>query len=268
MEEIKIHDHGFVRLIDTFGSDQSIENAARISYGEGTRKSSDTRNLIRYLISHKHTSPVEQAEVQFHLKLPIFIMRQLIRHRTANVNEYSARYSVLTDEFYLPENDYIEKQSTTNKQGRDGDLNPLDKEAIVHLMSINQIETYDLYTKLIDLGLTRELARTVLPVSGYTQCVWKMDLHNFLHFCKLRMDKHAQREIQDYANAMYSLIKPKFPIVCEAFEDYILNGRNLSSLEIEYLRCKILGQTTDFIADKMSKREFEEFEKWYEKVMG
>ena len=229
-----VHQLGFVKLLDVMGSDEEVENAARISYGKGTRKVSQTRNLIRYLIRHKHTSPLEMCEVKFHIKLPIFIMRQLVRHRTANLNEYSGRYSIMSDEYYLPEADYLQKQSTTNNQGRE--------EAIPQkgLLQFEFNRMYDgaqiAYENLLNFELTKELARAVLPVANYTECIWKIDLHNFFHFVKLRADKHAQREIQDYANAMYELVKPKFPLCCEAFEDYNRDAVTFSKQEMDVIR--------------------------------
>ena len=229
-----VHQLGFVKLLDVMGSDEEVENAARISYGKGTRKVSQTRNLIRYLIRHKHTSPLEMCEVKFHIKLPIFIMRQLVRHRMANLNEYSGRYSIMSDEFYLPEADYLQKQSTTNNQGR---------EEVIPNKGLLQFEfnrIYDgaqiAYENLLNHELTKELARAVLPVANYTECIWKIDLHNFFHFVKLRADKHAQREIQDYANAMYELVKPKFPLCCEAFEDYSRDAVTFSKQEMDVIR--------------------------------
>ena len=229
-----VHQLGFVKLLDVMGSDEEVENTARISYGKGTRKVSQTRNLIRYLIRHKHTSPLEMCEVKFHIKLPIFIMRQLVRHRMANLNEYSGRYSIMSDEYYLPEADYLQKQSTTNNQGRE--------EAIPQkgLLQFEFNRMYDgaqiAYENLLNFELTKELARAVLPVANYTECIWKIDLHNFFHFVKLRADKHAQREIQDYANAMYELVKPKFPLCCEAFEDYNRDAVTFSKQEMDVIR--------------------------------
>ena len=201
--EKKVHEHGFVRLVDIMGSDGDIADAARVSYGKGTRAVSDNRNLIRYLVRHKHTSPLEMASVKFHLKLPIFVMRQLVRHRTAKLNEYSGRYSVMSDDCYVPEPEYIQPQSMSNKQGRAGELSDGWKrkyKTIISDITTKAIIAYELLlgNKTIEHGgLTRELARTVLPVSNYTECYWKIDLHNFFHFCKLRMDSHAQQEIQD-----------------------------------------------------------------------
>jgi len=263
-----VHQLGFVKLLDVMGSDEEVENAARISYGKGTRKVSQTRNLIRYLIRHKHTSPLEMCEVKFHIKLPIFIMRQLVRHRMANLNEYSGRYSIMSDEFYLPEADYLQKQSTTNNQGR---------EEVIPNKGLLQFEfnrIYDgaqiAYENLLNHELTKELARAVLPVANYTECIWKIDLHNFFHFVKLRADKHAQREIQDYANAMYELVKPKFPLCCEAFEDYSRDAVTFSKQEMDVIRelleytdtkCALAGMSikAGTLEHQLGKRERTEF---------
>lgn len=237
---VTVHEHGFVRLLEVMGSDQEVENAARISYGEGTRKVSQTRNLIRYLVRHKHTSPLEMCEVKFHLKLPIFVMRQLVRHRTASLNEYSGRYSIMSDEFYVPEPNYLQKQSSTNNQGREGSLEDISGKLQFEFNRIHD-NAQMTYQNLLDDDLARELARGVLPVTNYTECVWKIDLHNFFHFCKLRMDSHAQKEIQDYAKTMYELVKPKFPICCEAFEDYVLGAVTFTRAEMQFLREWIVG---------------------------
>jgi len=249
-----IHEHGFVKLLDVMGNDEEVENAARISYGEGTRKVSQTRNLIRYLMRHKHTSPFEMCEVKFHLKLPIFVMRQLVRHRTANLNEYSGRYSVMSDEFYLPEGDYLQKQSETNKQGRD---EVIETKGLIHFEMNRIFDNATIsYQNLLREDLTRELARIILPVSNYTEVIWKIDLHNFFHVVKLRGDKHAQREIQDYANAMYELVKPTFPLCCEAFEDYVLNSVTFSKQEMEIIKDNL----NNIVAtNRLSGREETEF---------
>ncbi len=242
IKERKLHKHGFVRLIDIMGDDDSIADAARVSYGKGTRTASDNKGLIRYLVRHKHTSPLEMVEVKFHLKLPIFVMRQLVRHRTASLNEYSGRYSIMSDDFYEPSDDYIQPQSQTNKQGRGGELSDAWKQS--YKQRIHEITTKAKYAYKFLIGtestshggLTRELARTVLPVSNYTECYWKIDLHNFFHFCRLRMDDHAQQEIQDYAKVMYEMVKPEVPIATEAFEDYIYNSSTLSRMEMNVLK--------------------------------
>ena len=242
VKEQQVHDHGFVRLIDIMGDDNSIADAARVSYGEGTRSVSDNRNLVRYLVRHKHTSPLEMVEVKFHLKLPIFVMRQLARHRTASLNEYSGRYSIMSNDCYVPELDYIQPQSQTNNQGRGDGLS--DSWKVKYQQTIREFKdkcltAYDFLLgneSIVHGGLTRELARTVLPVSNYTECYWKINLHNFFHFCRLRMDSHAQQEIQDYAKVMYEMVKPEVPICTEAFEDYSLNSISLSRMEKDVLQ--------------------------------
>jgi len=242
IKERKLHEHGFVRLIDVMGSDGDIADAARVSYGKGTRTASDNRNLIRYLVRHKHTSPLEMVEVKFHLKLPIFVMRQLVRHRTASLNEYSGRYSIMSDDFYEPSEEYIQPQSKFNNQGRDGEMPDTWKEKYARTINDITYKCQVAYKNLIGVGslshggLARELARIVLPVSNYTECYWKMDLHNFFHFCQLRMDDHAQQEIQDYAKVMFELVKPEVPIAAEAFEDYSLNSISLSRMEADVLQ--------------------------------
>ena len=242
--EIKVHDHGLVALIDAMprlvpaGStaDSAIVQAARVSYGAGTKKVNEDRGLIRYLLRHHHTTPFEMVELKFHCVMPIFVARQWIRHRTANVNEYSARYSVVRDRFYKPERQDIKVQSTANRQGREELADDATAEAFLeHLEKVEQ-EQYEAYEKFIDAGMARELARVALPVNVYTEWYWKCDLHNILRFLQLRMDEHAQKEIRDYATAMYDLIRPIVPITCEAFEDYFRGGMHLTRLEIEALR--------------------------------
>ena len=260
-EMIQVHEHGFVKLLDVMGDDEEVENSARISYGEGTRKVSKTRNLIRYLMRHKHTSPFEMCEVKFHIKLPIFVMRQLVRHRTANLNEYSGRYSVMSDEFYLPQGDYLQKQSSTNNQGRD---EVLPKKGMLQF-EFNRI--YDgasmAYQVLLEEDLSRELARVLLPVANYTECIWKIDLHNFFHFVRLRSDSHAQREIKDFSDAMYELVKPKFPLCCEAWEDYVRDAVTFSKKEMEVIRD--MRQLWTIGKYGLSEREQTEF---LEKIKG
>ena len=256
-EEIQVHEHGFVKLLDVMGNDEEVENAARISYGEGTRKTSQTRNLIRYLMRHKHTSPFEMCEVKFHLKLPIFVMRQLVRHRTANLNEYSGRYSVMSDDFYFPKGKNLKPQSTTNKQGReDGELrNPGEIEFEIFRILDGAKNAYH---NLLDWDLSRELARIVLPVSNYTEVIWKIDLHNFFHFYRLRGDSHAQDEIQHFANAMWQLVEPHFPMCCEAFTDYVLEAKTFSKKEMAIIKDNLNGS---WVMSKygLSDRESREF---------
>ena len=259
LEMVQLHDHGFVKLLDVMGDDQEVENAARISYGEGTRKVSQTRNLIRYLMRHKHTSPFEMCEVKFHIKLPIFIMRQLVRHRTANLNEYSGRYSVMSDEFYLPQGDYLQKQSKTNNQGRGEEHEA--KGAVQFEFNRMYDSAQIAYENLLRADLAREISRAVLPVANYTECIWKIDLHNFFHFVRLRSDSHAQREIRDYSDAMYELVKPHFPLCCEAFEDYVRDAVTFSKQEMELIREAIWDGRggLDTESEKLGKRETKEF---------
>ena len=254
--KIEVHELGFVKLLDIMGNDEEVENAARLSYGTGTRKVSQTRNLIRYLMRHKHTSPFEMCEVKFHIKLPIFVMRQLVRHRTASLNEYSGRYSIMSNEYYLPEADYLQKQSKKNNQGRE------ENHPSTGLLHYEFNRVYDnahiAYENLLEEDLARELSRVVLPVANYTECIWKIDLHNFFHVVHLRADSHAQREIQDYANAMYELVKPHFPLCCEAFEDYTVNGETFSQQEMKIIKDNLNGS---WVMSKygLSERESKEF---------
>jgi thymidylate synthase (FAD) len=273
---VPVLDHGFVGLVDYMGSDDAIVKAARVSYGEGTKKVQGDRGLIRYLMRHEHTTPFEMCEVKFHIKLPIFVMRQLVRHRTASLNEYSARYSVITDEFYIPEPQNLKPQSTTNKQGRAGELDNIQRQHVIDDMLGAWDYNYELYERHInDFGLARETARAILPVGGYTECYWKANLKNFLHMARLRMDSHAQWEIQEFARAMYNLARPLFPLACEAFEDYAVGSVKVSRLEVDLLKRLISNdkwldlledlRDEDGITKKfdLSKRELEEFkEKW------
>lgn len=236
-------DYGFVGLRDAMGDDYSIVEAARTSYGKGTKGVSNDRTLIRYLMRNHHTSVFEMVEFKFHLKMPIFVARQHIRHRTASVNEYSARYSIMSDEFYIPELDRLQSQSKTNNQGSDEALVGLELEMVDNTIKRISKECYQDYLTLINdengakyniierKGLSRELARMVLPVNIYTEMYWKINLKNLLHYINLRADGHAQYEINLLANAMAKFVKQRCPIAWEAFEDYILNGVNLSSME-------------------------------------
>ncbi len=261
-KEFPCLDKGFVRLIDVMGDDASIVQAARVSYGQGTKSVNEDRGLIRYLMRHKHTTPFEMVEFKFHIKLPIFIARQWIRHRTANVNEYSGRYSEMKDDFYLPEPDQIRHQSTMNKQGRSDDTLPnQDIDKIRSILSNNQQQTYSDYQKMLELGLAREIARISLPVANYTEWYWKIDLHNLFHFLKLRIDSHAQYEIRVYGEAMANIVKLVVPLAWEAFEDYELNSIYFSKQEIIALKNLInldIPESDDF-ASNLSKRELNEF---------
>ena len=222
-EQINILDHGFVRLVDVMGSDAAIVQAARVSYGDGTKTLREDQGLINHLYRNRHTSPFEMVEFKFHCKMPIFIARQWIRHRTASVNEYSGRYSVMSDAFYLPPLDRIQGQDTKNKQGSDGEQIQDPLAAQLLMKSVFDI-CHNAYTTLLDMGVSKELARIVLPVSNYTEWYWKIDLHNLLHFLRLRLDSHAQPEIQAYGKAMYELIKPHVPMTIAAFEKYQLKS--------------------------------------------
>jgi thymidylate synthase (FAD) len=241
--EVKVHDHGLVALLDVMPrlapvgktADFAIVQAARVSYGAGTKQINEDRGLIRYLARHRHSTPFEMVEFKFHHVMPIFVARQWIRHRTANVNEYSARYSVVRDRFYRPSIDNVRKQSATNRQGGEEPIDGLTaQEFLDHL---DRVETqYADYERLMEKGVSRELARIALPVSVYTEWYWKCDLHNLFHFLSLRMDAHAQQEIRDYANAMFALIQPIAPIAAEAFMDYNFESMHLSRLEIDAIR--------------------------------
>ena len=241
--EVKVDDHGLVALLDVMPrlvpvgktADFAIVQAARVSYGQGTKQVNEDRGLIRYLARHRHTTPFEMIEFKFHHVMPIFVARQWIRHRTANVNEYSARYSVVRDRFYRPSIENVRKQSAANRQGGEEPIDELTAREFCDYL--DKVEAhYEDYQKLIDKGVARELVRIGLPVNVYTEWYWKIDLHNLFHFLSLRMDAHAQQEIRDYANAMYALVKPIVPIAAEAFVDYNLQSAHLTRLEIDALR--------------------------------
>lgn len=237
---IPVLDKGFVRLVDHMGGDEAIVQAARVSYGKGTKKVSQDKGLIRYLMRHRHTTPFEMVDFKWHAKMPILVARQWVRHRTASINEYSLRYSEARDDFYIPDPDAIRSQSEVNKQGRSD--KELPKELIEKVRENfleNSSRAFQLYQEMNDAGIAKELARGVLPVNIYTEWYWKNDLHNTFHFLNLRMDKHAQWEIQQYANAMAGIIKEKVPIAYGAFEDYILNGTNLTKPDLSVLTKRV-----------------------------
>lgn len=261
MQEIKCLDHGFIRLVDHMGNDQAIVQAARTSYGDGTKSVNQDRGLIRYLMRHRHTSPFEMVSFKFHCKMPIFIARQWVRHRTASINEVSGRYSILPCEQYIPSTDHISLQSADNKQGRSSE--PLTQDIIDRTLknlresaeSANQA-----YCNMLEDNIAREIARICLPLSQYTEWYWKSDLHNLLHFLQLRLHPHAQYEIRVFAQAMAELIKPIVPITYEAFEDYILNSHTFSSMELELIR-SLLKNSIDNMPEEhphISKRELTE----------
>jgi thymidylate synthase (FAD) len=261
-KEFKVLDRGFVRLVDYMGSDESIVQAARVSYGKGTKKVTEDRGLIRYLMRHRHTTPFEMVELKFHVKLPIFVARQWIRHRTANVNEYSGRYSIMKEEFYRPEPGDIEFQSQANKQGRTGEVPDDLKAEFRGYLEKSQKEAYDKYQEFVGADLARELARINLPLSLYTEWYWKIDLHNLFHFLKLRLDAHAQKEIRAYAEIMAEMVRKVCPTAYEAFEDFQLNAVHLSGPEAAILSEKVADwlPTLDELCERgLSKREAREF---------
>jgi thymidylate synthase (FAD) len=271
MEKINVLDYGYVEYIDHMGSDQRIVDAARTSTGlDIVVDEKRNRQLIRYLIRHKHTSPFEFAEVTFKLKLPIFVMRQLIRHRTANVNEISGRYSELKTEYYTPEPDRIKGKGKFNKQGSEGEVDDLHKDTWLESLGRHFSDETDLYDMANSFGIANELTRISLPVSIYTECFFKMDLHNLMHFLKLRMDKHAQWEIRVYGEAIYSILKELFPLTMEAFDDYILNARTFSKNEMEIIKKLLSYPQIDWekiCIDELGKTETEEFRnKFWEKL--
>tara|TARA_B100000686_G_scaffold355368_1_gene473664 strand:- start:41399 stop:42373 length:975 start_codon:yes stop_codon:yes gene_type:complete len=236
---IKCLDKGFVRLVDSMGGDDAIVQAARVSYGQGTSKVSQDRGLIRYLMRHRHTTPFEMVEFKFHCKMPIFVARQWVRHRTANINEYSLRYSEARDEFYYPDLKHIQFQSTLNKQGRRGDVpEDLKKKVKKYFKEISE-KSFLMYSELNEAGIARELARAILPVNLYTEWYWKNDLHNLLHFIGLRSDDHAQYEIRVYSNAMGESVKAVAPFAWEAYQDYVVKGMRFSRVEQSLLEKRL-----------------------------
>jgi len=257
-------DHGFVRVVDYMGDDAAIVQAARVSYGAGTRQVSDDSGLIRYLMRHWHSTPFEMCEVKFHIKLPIFVARQWIRHRTANVNEYSARYSILEREFYTPAPEHLAAQSSVNNQGRGAVLESAEAARVLELLREDATRAYDHYEAMLSTedqqGLARELARMNLPASVYTQWYWKCDLHNLFHFLRLRADAHAQYEIRAYAEVMGAIVADWVPVAWSAFEDYRLGGVQLSAKGVEVLRRRLAGETVTQETSGMSRGEWREFE--------
>lgn len=235
--EFPVLDRGFVRLVDYLGSDERIVQAARVSYGKGTKTFREDRGLIFYLLRNEHTSPFEQVVLTFHVKLPIFVARQWIRHRTARVNEISGRYSVLKDEFYVPALEDLAAQSKDNKQGRAAEpFAPEVGRSIQERIENAQSQSYRMYEELLGTDLAREVARIVLPLGAYTEWYWQMDLHNLMHFLKLRLDPHAQKEIRLYAQVIFDITKRVCPLAMEAFDEYVLKGVTFSGKEKEALR--------------------------------
>ena len=258
-KEFPVLDKGFVRLVDYLGSDSRIVQSARVSYGEGTKSFRQDKGLIAYLMRNDHTSPFEQVNFTFHIKMPIFVARQWIRHRTARVNEISGRYSVMADEAYIPELQHINLQSEDNKQGRSTEaVDPALQKKVAYLLAKDQQRAFDTYHELLDLGIARELARIDLPLSLYTQWYWQMDLHNLFHFLKLRLDAHAQYEIRAYAEVILSMVRAVCPMACEAFERLVLGGVRFSSTELEAVKtmlegnpCPLTGREKDLFEEKL-----------------
>ena len=267
---LPVLDHGFVRVIDYMGDDAAVVQAARVSYGKGTKRVNEDRGLIQYLMRHRHTTPFEMCEIKYHVKLPIFVARQWIRHRTANVNEYSARYSILDNEFYLPAPEHLAVQSTSNRQGRGDSLPPAEAARVLDLLREDSLRAYRDYAYMLNedeggktvdesrSGLARELARMNLSLNFYTQWYWKTDLHNLLHFLSLRADAHAQYEIRVYADAMIETLERWVPLVAEAFRQYRIGGALLSANALTVVKKMLAGESVDQPASGMSKREWSE----------
>ena len=251
-DAIKCLDKGFVRLVDAMGGDDAIVQAARVSYGQGTSKVSQDRGLIRYLMRHRHTTPFEMVEFKFHCKMPIFVARQWVRHRTANINEYSLRYSEARDEFYYPETEHIQFQSALNKQGRSGEVPAELKQKVLDYFKENSERSFAMYQELNEAGVARELARSLLPVNIYTEWYWKNDLHNLLHFIGLRSDGHAQYEIRVFSDAMAHYVKEKAPFAWEAYQDYVVHGMRFSKIEKGLLEKQLSDRVIDDIVEDIA----------------
>ena len=260
----QVLDHGFVRVIDYMGDDAAICQAARVSYGTGTKSVTNDEGLIRYLMRHWHSTPFEMCEVKLHVKLPVFVARQWIRHRTANVNEYSARYSIMDREFYIPAPENIAAQSVVNNQGRGAVLSDAEAGQVLEILKADAGRAYDHYEQMISQdgqdGLARELARMNLPANIYTQWYWKIDLHNLFHFLRLRADPHAQYEIRVYAEAIAAVVADWVPFAYRAFEDYRMGGASLSATALDCVRRMVKGETVTQETSGMSKGEWREFE--------
>ncbi|MCR4941080.1 MAG: FAD-dependent thymidylate synthase [Treponemataceae bacterium] len=253
-KEFPVLNHGFVRLVDYMGGDSRIVQSARVSYGEGTKTVREDAGLIDYLLRHQHTSPFEQVVLTFHVKMPIFVARQWIRHRMARVNEISGRYSIMRDEFYLPADMDVAKQSTDNKQGRSTEVVTHKYAAEVQeKLEKGQAQAYADYSELVESGLARELARVNLPLSLYTEMYWQIDLHNLFHFLKLRLDSHAQKEIRDYADVILDITRAVAPLATSSFENYMRDGVNFSGEEMEDLRKMLDGKEPSLTGKKLER---------------
>ena len=255
-KEYSVLDKGFVRLVDYYGGDQRIVQSARVSYGKGTKTVSQDNALIDYLLRHQHTSPFEQVVMTFHLKMPIFVARQWVRHRTGRMNEVSGRYSIMKDEFYIPSSENIAPQSTDNKQGRASEPFPPEKaENIRRQFAEGQKTAYKNYSELVEGGLAREIARINLPLSLYTEFYWEMDLHNLFHFLKLRLDSHAQLEIREYAKVILDMCRAVAPLATASFTNYMNEGVNFSGEEMDALRKVLSGEKNPLEGKKLERFE-------------
>jgi thymidylate synthase (FAD) len=269
-QAIPVLDHGFLRVIDYMGDDAAVVQAARVSYGRGTRAANEDRGLIRYLMRHRHSTPFEMCEIKYHVKLPIFVARQWIRHRTSNVNEYSARYSILDREFYIPAPEHLAAQSSVNRQGRGTVLQGEEAARVLDLLRQDAMQTYDHYAWMLNedeagntldesrQGLARELARMNLTLNTYTQWYWKTDLHNLFHFLSLRADSHAQYEIRVYAEAMLRTVEAWVPACFEAFRDYRMGAVTLSAGMLSIVKRMLAGEPVEQAGSGLSKREWRE----------
>ena len=251
-DAIKCLDKGFVRLVDSMGGDDAIVQAARVSYGKGTSKVSQDRGLIRYLMRHRHTTPFEMVEFKFHCKMPIFVARQWVRHRTANINEYSLRYSEARDEFYYPDPKHIQLQSALNKQGRAGKIPKKITDKVLQYFKEISERSFEMYQELNEAGLARELIRAILPVNLYTEWYWKNDLHNLLHFISLRSDSHAQYEIRVFSDAMAESVQKVAPFAWEAYQDYVVQGMRFSRIEQSLLEKQLPPRVIDDILEDVA----------------
>jgi thymidylate synthase (FAD) len=271
-QAIPVLDHGFVRVIDYMGDDAAVVQAARVSYGKGTKKVSEDKGLIHYLMRHRHSTPFEMCEIKFHVKLPIFVARQWIRHRTANVNEYSARYSILDREFYIPAPEQLAAQSVANRQGRGDVLTGAEAARVLDILRQDSTSAYDHYAEMLNeseagetidadkQGLARELARMNLSLNFYTQWYWKIDLYNFMHFLSLRADPHAQYEIRVYADAMLDVLRKWVPLTAEAFEQHRLHAITLSKNALAAVKRMLKGETVTLETSGLGKREWSELQ--------
>lgn len=271
-EPQKVLDHGFIRVVDYMGDDASIVQAARVSYGKGTKAINKDQGLINYLMRHRHTTPFEMCDIKFHIKLPIFVARQWIRHRTASVNEYSARYSILGNEFYIPEKQHLSAQSQSNRQGRADEVLPEElADKVLDTLKTDAVRCYDNYINMMNedeagnvidegsIGLTRELARMNITLNYYTEWYWKINLHNLMHFIALRADPHAQYEIRAYADIMLDILRKWVPFAAGAFEEYRMNAANFSRSELDNIKKMLNGEKISHENSGLTKREWSEF---------